>query len=743
MSSAMPNAGRANLTGAVFLSLTTLGLVGLFARVVQLQLRPDPRLGETVGTRTGVQTEEPARGDLMDRRGRLLSVTRFAHRIVVDPTQLERNKLSEVKRKHPITLEDVMDGIATASGRSLPDIAKELTGAMIENDRRRAFLREIGWMEGEPQEPEHRPPVHEAGLDDLPGASPILESEPTADPLATSPLKPKWPARYLAMSGVISDDAAATLKARNFPGVSLERVPVREYPGGSTVAPIVGRVGFDKTGTVGAELSMYDKLEGTPGRITYVRSASGRPLWVAPGSVTPAVHGADIRLSIDLEIQRIAQEELFRGVNEYKAAGGRVVVMDPNTGEILAMVDLTRPVPEAVPYPFVPIGNKPNAAAPEYVSEAKRYVVIQEDKAREVHPALGHNRCVESVYEPGSTFKAFMWSLVTETGRLHTSDVLNTENGYWVTSYHREIKDVKPKASQTWHDVLVNSSNIGMGKGCERLSFAEMQKGVLRWGFGKKTGLPLPGEAAGLVTPIDRWKITSTHSVAFGNEVAVTPVQMVRAYAAFCRQGEAAGTIGPIRLTAASESDLKSDVMYRVIPSKVALLARDAMAAVAENMETSLATRSGEKDWRYEIFGKSGTSKIPVGKPPEGYRLPHGTKGYLQKQYTSSFLAGGPLENPRLVVLVIIDDPGPELTHTNRAYGALTAGPVNRRIFERALTYLGVPPSPGRENGEKPAKVVAAKVESLPPMEEVVIAQDEPPAYIDELPAESATGTVR
>jgi len=727
MNSAAQDNPRANLTGVVFLSLTTLGLVGLFARVVQLQLGPDPRLAETVGTRTAVQSEEPARGDLLDRRGRLLSVTRFAHRVIVDPTQLERDRLSEVKRKVPVTLDEIMGAIATASGRPIEDIGRELSGAMIENDARREFLRSIGWMAPEPQE-SHQPPVHEAGLDDTPGAAPILgvEAEATVDPLATSPATPKWPTRYLPMSGVISDERASVLRARNFPGVSLERVPVREYPGGSTVAPIVGRVGFDRSGTVGAELSMYDKLEGSPGRITFVRSAGGRPLWVSPGSATPAVHGADVRLSIDLEIQRIAQEELFRGVNEYNAAGGRVVVIDPNTGEIYAMVDITRPVPEAVAFPWAPIGQRPNAAAPEYVSEAKRYRVIAEDKAREIHPALGHNRCVESVYEPGSTFKPFMWAIVTETGRLRPSDVLNTENGYWVTSYHREIRDVKAKASQTWHDVLVNSSNIGMGKGCERLSFAEMNRGVVRWGFGKKTGLPLAGESSGLVTPIDRWKITSTHSVAFGNEVAVTPVQMVRAFAAFCRQGDAAGTIGPIRLIAAGDKELRADVMYRVVPSKVALLARDAMGTVAENMETSLASRSGEKEWRYNIFGKSGTSKIPLGRAPEGYRLPHGTKGYLQKQFTTSFLAGGPTENPRLVVLVIIDDPGPELTHTNRAYGALTAGPVNRRIFERALTYLGVASSPGRM-AEKPNKVASAPI-----VDDVLVAQDEPPAYLVE-----------
>jgi cell division protein FtsI/penicillin-binding protein 2 len=151
------------------------------------------------------------------------------------------------------------------------------------------------------------------------------------------------------------------------------------------------------------------------------------------------------------------------------------------------------------------------------------------------------------------------------------------------------------------------------------------------------------------------------------------------------------------------------------------------MGQVAERMETSMATASPEeKVWRYSMFGKSGTSKIPVGKPPAGKRLPHGVRGYLDKQYTASFLAAGPTESPRIVVLVIIDDPGPKLTHTNRAYGSLTAGPVNRRIMERTLTYLGVPTSPGHEAADQPVQKQPAAPEVLPPIEDVIPAGDAP-----------------
>jgi cell division protein FtsI/penicillin-binding protein 2 len=729
---------RVNATALVLAAGATALMGVMFARVVALQLRPPERLLETVGTRVTLRPEAPVRGDIMDRRGRVLSTTRFASRLVVDPTQLERAKLEALKK--PLSLDKIIIDLAAATGLSPADLGPALAETHRENDRRREILKAAettpdtkdAETDAEIEVPE--PPTY---IVPEPGGTAVQlpQSILAPDELTVDTAKPKKVIRYLPLTGVLTDDQADAVRALKVPGVTLERVPVREYPGGSTVAPLVGRLGVDANGTVGAEKLLADRLDGDPGRIRFVRDAAGRPLWIGAGDVTPAQHGEDIRLSIDLEIQRIAQEELFRGVHDTEAAGGRCVVLDPHTGEVLAMVDLLRPVPEAADYPFVALGTKPTPGAPEYVPE-RRYKVIKDDKNRAIHPALGRNRCVESVYEPGSTFKAFVWAVITELGKVRPADVLDTENGYWITGYGREIKDVKARASQTWTDVLINSSNIGMGKGAERLSFAQLHAAVRRFGFGSKTGIGLPGESAGLVTSLPNWKITSQHSVAFGNEVAVTPVQMVRAFAAFAREGDAAGTIPPVRILAGDAPTREGDVVFRVLPPKIALLTRDALTRVAENMETSLANASPEeKHWRYAMFGKSGTSKIAVGKPPEGKRLPHGVRGYLDKQYTASFLAAGPTESPRVVVLVIIDDPGPKLTHTNRAYGSLTAGPVNRRIMERTLTYLGVPTSPGHE--PPPEVNLAQAEEPLPPLDETIPASDAPPASEDEPDAEA------
>jgi cell division protein FtsI (penicillin-binding protein 3) len=732
---------RVNLTGLVMVGLATVAMGVVVGRVVMLQTKPPTRLLETVGTRVSVRPELAVRGDIMDRRGRVLSTTRFGSRVVIDPTMLEREKLAALKK--PLSLDKVIFELAQAAGKSPVEIGKALSDALRENDLRRELL--LAAAESDALEAEEDPiPEIPTFIAPESGGEPFALPQSILKPEDLLPIAPKLkrPSRYVPLTGVLTEEQAAAIKALNFPGVVLERVPVREYPGGPTVAPLVGRLGVDANGTVGAEKLLGDRLHGDAGKVRFVRDAAGRPLWIGQGDVIPAKAGEDIRLTIDLEIQRIAQEELYRGVMDTEAAGGRCVVLDPATGEVLAMIDIIRTVPDAMDYPFVLIGNKPSPGSPEYVPE-RRYKVIKEDKGRAIHPALGHNRCVESVYEPGSTFKAFVWSTITELGKMRPSDVVDTENGYWVTSYGREIRDVKAKASQTWTDVLINSSNIGMGKGAERLSFGQLHDAVKRFGFGSKTGIGLPGESGGLVTSIANWKISSTHSVAFGNEVAVTPVQMVRAFSNFARQGESAGTMPPIRILAGDEQSRQGDVVFRVLPSKVAILTREAMAQVAERMETSMATSSPEeKTWRYSMFGKSGTSKIPVGKAPEGKRLPHGVRGYLDKQYTASFLAAGPTESPRVVILVIIDDPGPKLTHTNRAYGSLTAGPVNRRIMERTLTYLGVPTSPGHETIDSKVNAREAKPEPLPPIEDVIPAGDAP-EMPDEESAEVAETTER
>jgi cell division protein FtsI (penicillin-binding protein 3) len=246
-----------------------------------------------------------------------------------------------------------------------------------------------------------------------------------------------------------------------------------------------------------------------------------------------------------------------------------------------------------------------------------------------------------------------------------------------------------------WTDVLVNSSNIGMVKGGTRLTAKEMHDACARFGFGLRTNIGLPGEAAGIVTSLANWKPGTHTSVCFGNEIAVTPLQMVRAYSAFARQGVQAGTLPTLRLRAA-ETGEGTPVTFRVLPPEVAKLTRETMRGVVDVVDRNAAKKDMPTGgWRYSLFGKSGTSKIPLGGAPEGKRPPRGAKGYFENQFMSSFLAGGPVEAPALVCIVVIDDPGPRPGVDRRMrYGSSAAGPAVRRIMERSLTYLGVPASP-------------------------------------------------
>jgi cell division protein FtsI/penicillin-binding protein 2 len=234
-----------------------------------------------------------------------------------------------------------------------------------------------------------------------------------------------------------------------------------------------------------------------------------------------------------------------------------------------------------------------------------------------------------------------------------------------------------------------------MGKSAERLTHDQLYSAVRRFGFGTRTGVGLQGETSGVVTPRRQWSKYTQTSVSFGQEIAVTPVQVARAFCAFARSGDLAGTLPRARLTALDPAEAEGSLVNRVLRPDVVKLVRQALLITARQMEAKMASHRlhPESGWRYTMFGKSGTAQIPLGKAPPGKRRPP-RMGYYPSQYNASFIAAGPAEAPKLVVLVVIDDPGPEQVRGLVYYGSHTAGPVVRRVMERSLAYLGVPPSP-------------------------------------------------
>ena len=605
-------ARRANIIGLVVVAALSALLLGMVARVAQLQLKPDDNLRAFLQPRTSKASEIAPRGDLLDRRGRVLFASRIGERVFVDPTRFAQ------------PYDQSLATLARALGVDKNALADKIFPVIAKNEHRAAL--------GEPL------------------------------------------IRYVKVTEVLDDYQIDAIKAATIPGVHFEKRPVREGPGADLAAMLIGRVDIDHSGQFGAERQFDPALRGADGSLRYVRDSRGRPLWLQPGGYAQPSPGHDLLLSIDARIQEIAEQELDRGVDEANAQGGRIVVVDPATGELLAVADIVRDMTGKV----VPWGKRPVAGG------LTRRSVIKPDPNRAIAPSAGRNRNFTDLYEPGSTFKPFVWSIVTDGGYARPDEVFHTGGKTWITSYGRPIRDVVPKDSQTWREVLSNSSNIGMSQASERVPFAVLRNGLTNFGFGSTTGLRIPGERPGYLTPPAKWSRYTQTSVSFGQEVLVTTAQMARAFCVFARQGELAGTLPALRLTAADDASASAEqTLHRVIPWDVAATARLAMVRVMEASDRRMVQKKMDVTFNYVLFGKSGTAQVAV----------EGERGYIPDQYIASFVAAGPVHSPRLVVVTVIDDPGPEQVRRLDHRGSAAAAPVCRRVLERSLEYLGVQPS--------------------------------------------------
>lgn len=543
-------------------------------RVVHLKINPNPQLEQTVGTPTSSRPELARRGDLLDRRGRVVASSSIGYRLFVDP--------------------QVADDLAT-----LPvEIADRIGGDPATIDRK---------------------------------------------------ILPRRDSQYVVIEHLLEDWQVEAMRRRPIRGVGLQPRLVRHYPNNELAAHIVGMVGFEHSGLGGAEHRFDQHLTQEEGRLRYLRDVRRRPLWIDPEGYQPSRAGEDVRLAIDLVIQDIAEQRIQQAVNEYNAGGGRIVVLDIHTGEILAMTDVLR--------------QRENKDA------------YTEDPYREIHPALGRNRSVTDPYEPGSTFKPFIWAVATELGKARLEETLPTpEAGAYRTSRGRRIRDAYNHGNATWNEVLIKSLNSGMAIVAERMTERQMQQAVQRFGFGSRTNSGLPGEAPGIVTSANDWSHYTQTSVSMGHEIAVTPLQMVRAFSVFARDG----TMPPVRTTAVDEQEQGFEVVYRVIPEEIARVTREAMRDV---MTEGTGRRAQSK--LYQLFAKSGTAQLP--------RREGG--GYHESRYVSSFIAGAPYTDPRIAVLCVMDDPDASIGY----YGGAIAGPVVRDVIDETLTYLGVQPDQLRD----------------------------------------------
>lgn len=609
-------------------------LLIIIARVALLQFAPGERLLDAADQHHATERFDAPRGDILDRRGRVLASSRVADRAFVDPALVP---VDGSLPRHIAALADALDD-------DPDDLAHRILGALGRSMSQ----------------------FHDAGRF----------------------------TRYVRLSGPLTIEQADAVRALKIKGIHLEPIPIRERMTDDTLATIVGRIGPDPAQTIGMESRFAETLAPTSGSMPVLRDGKRRVMWAERSGIRPSRSGGPVRASIDLRIQQIARGELQRAVADTDAAGGRCIIVDPITGEILAMVDLVAQRDDLTP--FDP--KNPNHLRPE-PEQRPRFQIIPSIGDPALDPAIRRNRLVHDQYEPGSIFKPFVWAAATANRVARLDEQFKVNYGTWRTPYGRPIRDVVDNfAEMSWRDVLVRSSNIGMAQAAARLTKPQLRDVINDYGFGTPTGIGIPGERAGMVTSARNWSDYTQTSVSFGQEIAVTPVQMVRAFCAFARSGPLAGTLPELTLVARDPDDIPpADASPITGPAPVidpwsAYQTRDAMVEIAANVRRrARQLNADEPRSLYSSFGKTGTAQ--VARP--------GTRGYFERQYMSSYITAAPVDNPRIAMLVIIDDPGPARIANRAHYGSATAGPAAMRIIDRVLAYMGLPPDGEAATGER------------------------------------------
>jgi cell division protein FtsI (penicillin-binding protein 3) len=436
----------------------------------------------------------------------------------------------------------------------------------------------------------------------------------------------------------------AAVKALELAGIEFVPERNRFYPNKTLASQALGFTGLDGYGLEGIEFSYDRYLRGTNSNQMVYQDALGKVFnerQAAAGLNT----GHNIILTIDHAIQYIAESALEESINEYSARSGMAIVMEPQTGAILAMA-------------HVPLFN-PNAYS-------------------EFNKELWRNRAITDPFEPGSTMKIFSAAAAIESGDIKAHDIFFCENGAYKIG-RNVVHDVKKHGWLSLQQIIKYSSNIGAVKVSEKLGRKRLYTMYRKFGFGTRTGIDSPGESAGSLAPYKRWTKVDTGAIAFGYGVAVSALQLVTAASAIANDGVLMKPYFVQAITDQNHEPLKQfqpQTVRRVISPRTARTIRTIMKTVIAEGGTGVnAALEG-----YTVCGKTGTAR----KLDE-----NGT--YSKSNYIASFIGFTPAEKPRLAIVVIIDEP------QGKYYGGTVAAPVFRRIARETLNYLNIPP----ENGAK------------------------------------------
>ena len=443
----------------------------------------------------------------------------------------------------------------------------------------------------------------------------------------------------------VDEPVAKQIAALGIKGIYQRAGYKRQYPDGEAAAHVVGFANVENLGQEGVELAFDKQLAGQAGSRRVIKDRFGRVVEDV-GEQVPPVDGRDLQLSIDSKVQFFAYQKLRDAVLEHKAKAGSVVVLDAQSGEVLALANY-----------------------PSYTP----------DKRVHLSGAQLRNRALTDTFEPGSTMKAFAVAAALEQGLVQPETLIQTAPGR-MTLAGSTISDAHPQGLLSVSQVIQKSSNVGTVKMAMQLPARDMWEYYARAGFGQKPQLPFPGAVSGRLRPYKTWRPIEQATMSYGYGLSVSLFQLAHAYTVFARDGD----LAPASLLKVSEPMAG----VQVFSAKNALAMRQMLHLVTQPGGTAQKAQT----IGYSVGGKTGTTHKQEGK------------GYATNKYRGFFVGLAPVEKPRIVVAVMIDEPG-----NGRYYGGDVAAPVFAQTVQQTLRMMGLPP----DVAVKPQIIAKASGESF------------------------------
>ena len=445
----------------------------------------------------------------------------------------------------------------------------------------------------------------------------------------------------------VDEPVALQIAALGIKGVYSRKEYKRQYPEGEAAAHVVGFTSVEDNGQEGVELAFNKSLAGKAGSRRVIKDRLGRAIEDV-GDATAPVDGKDMQLSIDSKVQFFAYQKLRDAVQEHKAKAGSVVVLDVQTGEILALAN---------------------------------YPSYQPDKRANISPAQMRNRALTDTFEPGSTMKPFIAALALEKGLVKPETMIQTAPGK-ITISGSTITDSHPLGMLSVNEIIQKSSNVGTVKLAMQMQPREMWEMYTQAGFGQKPQLAFPGVVTGKLRAYKTWRPIEQATMSYGYGLSTSLFQLARSYSVFARDGEL------IPVTLSKVDDAASVNGVRVISVKNSQAVRHMLNMAAGEGGTGPKAQT----MGYSVGGKTGTARKQEGKT------------YSDKKYRSWFVGIAPIDKPRIVVAVMIDEPS-----NGKFYGGEVAAPVFSETVAQTLRMLGVQP----DMAVKPQIVAKAEEESF------------------------------